>query len=60
MDWPTMAPKNSGRDLSLMDFVEFNEEYARHGTGTQAILVKHMAPTILAYEHKHKKSAPPG
>ena len=28
LQWPK---EYGGRDLSLMDFVEFNEEYARHG-----------------------------
>ncbi|MEC8316397.1 MAG: acyl-CoA dehydrogenase family protein [Pseudomonadota bacterium] len=54
LQWPK---EYGGRDLSLMDFVEFNEEYARHGGPGRAGHIGEtlMAPTILAYGTQAQK-----
>ncbi|MDP6222809.1 MAG: acyl-CoA dehydrogenase family protein, partial [Candidatus Micropelagos thuwalensis] len=41
LQWPK---EYGGRDLSLMDFVEFNEEYARHGGPGRA---GHIGETLM-------------
>lgn len=54
LQWPR---EHGGRDLGLMEFVEFNEEYARHGGPGRAGHIGEtlMAPTILAFGTQAQK-----